>query len=463
MKIKPLAFFIACLALCLIPTIGFFFFPTTETTENHSMSELPALIEDGRLNDGFSDEFDAYFNEHMGLRNLFVAADARIQETLFGVSNVDGVIVGSSGWLYYSATLNDYLGTDILSERDLFNLAHNLSVVSDYLAEKEVGFLVIIPPNKNTLYGSHMPYYDQYIVDEDHNALLLEGYLADASVPYLDLFSFFASQDEVLYLERDSHWNTKAACLVYDMVMDCLELPHEEYTSEAPVLAMTHDGDLDRMLHSFYGTKENDYTYSMKDGYRYTKEDADVQDGWLITENPDGSGTLLMFRDSFADNLIPFFSDEFAFAYYSKGIPGHLERYLETYDPDCVVVEKVERNITDYLYSPPIISPVSAALPSDITIADTNTTITLTESEFDMNYYLLSGTIDPERVETNSEVLISVNGAVYRAYQTGGSNYALYLKKADLAEDIPLTIRVYVLSGDLCTRVLAEELPLPKP
>ena len=104
MKIKSLAFLLACLLLCLIPTVGIIFFPTTKTSENRAMSEMPVLVKDGKLNTRFFDEFSDYFNEHMGLRNYMVTADARIQETLFGVSNVDGVVVGEDGWLYYSAT-----------------------------------------------------------------------------------------------------------------------------------------------------------------------------------------------------------------------------------------------------------------------------------------------------------------------------------------------------------------------
>ncbi len=458
MKIKSLAFLLACLLLCLIPTVGIIFFPTTKTSENRAMSEMPVLVKDGKLNTRFFDEFSDYFNEHMGLRNYMVTADARIQETLFGVSNVDGVVVGEDGWLYYSATLNDYLGTEVLSERELYNLAHNLSIVDDYLTERGIDLVVIIPPNKNTLYGEHMPYYDEYIVDQDHSAVLLKSYLADQDVPYLDLFELFEAQDEVLYLKRDSHWGTKGAWLVYNAVLDELGVAHERYEAEEPKLGKTHSGDLDRMLHSFFGELEEDYTYPMKNAYSFSSETADVTSGWLISTNPEGNGTILMFRDSFADNLIPFFSDEFATAYYSKGIPGHLERYLETYAPEHVVIEKVERNITDYLNSPPIISPVTGELPDDIIIADTASEISIEVSEYDVNYYLLSGAIDPERVETDTEVLVSVNGTVYRAFQTGENGFALYLKKADFSEGEPLEIRVFALTAERCVRVLATEL-----
>ena len=59
-----------------------------------------------------------------------------------------------------------------------------------------------------------MPYYKSQIVDPDHSAVLLKPYLEDRGVRYLDLFTLFESQDEVLYLKTDSHWNNKGAFLV---------------------------------------------------------------------------------------------------------------------------------------------------------------------------------------------------------------------------------------------------------
>ena len=460
MKIRSLAFLIACLLLCLIPSVGLLLFPTTQTTENRAMAQMPELIRDGQVNTDYFDDFGDYFNEHMGLRNVAITADARIQETLFGVSNVDGVIVGEDGWLYYSATLPDYLGTDVMSDRELYGLANNLAIVRDSLAEREIGLVFMIPPNKNTLYGEHMPYYDSCTVDPDHSAVLLKTYLTEQEVPYLDLFELFEGQDEVLYWKRDSHWNARGACLVYNAVLDELKVEHERYETGEPVLTKSHSGDLDRMLHSFYGEPEEDFAYSMKQTYRFTDETAEVTDGWLETENPEGTGSFLMFRDSFADNLIPFFSDSFAKASYSKSIPAHLERLVESKAPDCVVIETVERNLADYLKEPPILSAPQGELPDDILIAETDSAVSAAVSEYDVNYFLISGTVDPARVGDETDVLVSVNGTVYRAYLTGENSFALYLKTADLDTAQPLKIRVFAAEDGSCVRVVAEDLTL---
>ena len=448
------------MVLCLIPSVGMLFFPTTQTTENRAMAPAPKLTaEDGSLNKSFFADFESYFTEHMALRNPLVFADAKIQTTLFQESNVSGVIDGTDGWLYYSSTLSDYQGTDVLSDRALHNLSNNFSIVQDYLRERNIDFVLTIAPNKNTLYGENMPYYKSLIVNSDHSAKLLSSYLAQQEVAYLDLFNLFEQQDEVLYLKQDSHWNRKGAFLVYDAIMDMLALPHEDYADNPPELLRDDNGDLSKMLYSFYGKPEENYSYDVSDTYHYANEVDSVEDGWIITENPDGTGTLLMFRDSFANTLIPFFSAEFETAYYAKGEPNAMERYVESYDPDCVVIQKVERNITNYLENPPILTPPEGELPLYITIAETETTVQIEECMNDPSFYKLSGTLDPERMETDSETLVCVNGKYYRAYQTDDQAYMLYLKKDSFAESFA-DVQLYIVNGATCVQALSETVNL---
>lgn len=462
MKHNHLFFILLCLLLCLIPSVGMLFFPTTQTTENRAMAEPPRLVsQEGILNRGFFSDFEAYFNEHAALRNQLVYTDALLQTTVFHQSNVSGVIAGTDGWLYYASTLADYLGTDPLSDRDIWNLANNLQIVSQYLEARQVDFVFTIAPNKNSLYDEHMPYYASHIADPRRNAQRLAPELAQLEVPYLDLFAAFEAQDEVLYLLRDSHWNNKGACLAYNAIMDSLQLPHATYDQTEPRVTHTELGDLNKMLYSFYGQPEPNYDYGLTQTYTFDKEGATVEDGWLVSRNPAGSGTLLMFRDSFANTLIPFLSNEFQTACYSKGEPHALERYLQNAQPDCVVIEKVERNIANYLEQPPILTAEPVTLPHRITVAETASTAAIDTCLNDTNYYTLSGTVDPARIQTESRILVSVNGRLCHAYQSGDSDFLLYLPKAALT-DPEAQVLVYVLTQDRCVQVLRQTLSLPR-
>jgi len=447
MKTRSILFVAACLLLCLIPSVGMLFFPTTRTSENKPMAPAPQLMTQNGVNTDFFRDFESWFDQRVALRNEMVFADAAVQG-VFATSNVSGVIRGTDGWLYYSSTLDDYLGRNVLSQRELFALSNNFSVVQSRLQELDVDFLLTIAPNKNTLYPQHMPYYSGKASESAHSARLLEPLL---KVNYVSLFHSFAQQKEVLYLRRDSHWSNKGAALAYGALMDGLSLPHTDYFSAPATAVQNRDGDLNRMLYSFYGPAEEDWQYDLPE-FSYTAG-TNVEDGWITTEYPTGTGSLLMFRDSFGNTLIPFLSSGFAKAAYSKGEPNALERYVESQKPDCVIIEKVERNIADYLTRPPILTAPKAQLPADMTIANTDTTLQVAECDFDPSYVQLSGVADPKRLQHDTQVYVAVGDAVYRAYLTSENGYLLYLKQADLAEE---SMTVYAVTGSQCTRLLTQ-------
>lgn len=448
MKDRSILFVAACLLLCLIPSVGMLFFPTTKTSENKPMASAPQIVEDGQVNADYFRDLESWFDQHLALRNQMVFADAAIQSGVFGSSNVSGVLRGSDGWLYYSSTLDDYLGRNGLSERELFALANNFSIVESWLQQRGIAFALTVAPNKNTLYPEHMPYYSGAVEETAHNARLLEPML---DVNYVSLFDRFEEQQETLYLRRDSHWSNKGAALAYGALMDALALPHTDYFSAPAQTVQTRDGDLNRMLYSFYGPVEEDQSYDLP-AFSYTAG-SHVEDGWITTQCQSGTGSLLMFRDSFGNTLIPFLSSSFAKAAYSKGEPNALERYVEQTSPDCVIIEKVERNISDYMTRPPILTAPQVQLPMDITIARTESTLQVTDCLYDPSYVQLSGTLDTTRLQADTQVYVAVGENVYRAYLTGENSYLMYLKKADLAGQ---TISVYAVTGDRCTRLLTQ-------
>lgn len=427
-------FLIACMAVCLLPFAGMAVHPTTVSTENKTMAAFPAVRqEDGSLNLSFFDEFEDWFEEHFAFRNELVYADAKIQTAAFRVSNVDSVIYGREGWLYYTSTLEDYLGEDVMSDREIYNLAHNLLLVSDYVKARGCDFLLTIPPNKNTLYGENMPWYDSGKVDERHNIDLLAPELKTLGVPYANLTELFRAEDEVLYLKRDSHWNNRGALLAYNCLMDTLGYPHDDYAEISVSRAKDEDGDLNRMLYTLYGEKELNYYYEIPGEYTYANDVTSVEDAWIETAGGSGNGTLLMFRDSFGNTLLPLLANQFAEAYFTKETPYGLEQLMNTYDPDTVIVEKVERNIVQYIESPPIITAPEIARPDTQEEVQSNTTVYAESFAYDSAYYRICGEADDAYLGDETDILICVNGSCYQAYHTGTAGYELYLPKEQLS------------------------------
>lgn len=258
-KIGNIFYVVICLLLCIFPFAGMAFAPADTTTENRELAGIPDIREDDGWNRTYLQELGTYFEEHFAFRPLLVTVDSVIQSRVFEVSNMDTVIVGTDGWLYYTATLDDYLGRNTLSERGIYNVAHNLSLMQRYVEDKGAAFLFTAAPNKNFLYGENMPYFYKKKVSSTRNMTLLEQKLKEFDIAYADLSTAFADKEEILYLKRDSHWNRKGAVLAYNTLLDYLDCEHDTFETVGCVRTRTEYGDLNKMMYPVDFAPEWDY------------------------------------------------------------------------------------------------------------------------------------------------------------------------------------------------------------
>ena len=110
----------AFIGICLIPSALMPFVKDGESKENRTLSELPKLkTTEGKLNINYLSDLGDYFSEHFAFRQQLVTADGRIKTALTATSPNTDVINGTDGWLYYSATLDDYLNINTMNARQI--------------------------------------------------------------------------------------------------------------------------------------------------------------------------------------------------------------------------------------------------------------------------------------------------------------------------------------------------------
>jgi hypothetical protein len=440
-KTGNIVYIVICLLVCVLPFAGMTVYRTDTTTENKTLAAFPEWTKDGVLNKDFFDELSSYFEDHFAFRQELVSADAEIQSKVFQVSNVDTVMVGEKGWLYYTDTVDNFLGQNTMTERQVYNTVHNLSLLQQYVTENGARFVFTVAPNKNSLYGENMPYYASYKASDVKNINLLTPKLAEAGITYVDLYEPFQREDEILYLKRDSHWNNKGAVLAYDTILDSLMIEHENYETVTAVREEKEYGDLNKMLYPLTAQPEWNYYYQYDSSWSYVSEDEDVEAAWIETKSSNGEGSLLMFRDSFGNTLLPLMAEQFATASFSKSTPYRIAEYMESSKPDLVIVEKVERNLDEYMTEPPIMPAPEAALENVDKAAEVaEADATVTEAMEDTDYWKITGEMGNVSVEAETPIYIRIaSGDVekyYEAFTTTTENsdfgYQLYLKKADL-------------------------------
>ena len=400
-------YIILAMAICMIPSVGMIFRPTTETSENKEMAAWPSFTEDGSWNENYLEEAGEYFDDHFAFRPELVSSDARIRGDLFGVSSSDQVILGRDGWLYYEATANDYLRQNQISDRAIYNIAHNVALMQQYVEEQGSQFLFTVTPNKNSLYGEYMPYYYRQ-TSLASNAERLKPYLEQEGVHYLDLFELFESQEEILYLKRDSHWNNKGALLAYNVMMDQVGQPHDTYQDTPYTVDDSYIGDLNSMLYPVGAVPEENQVYDIQQNYAYVTDTKSVEDSWIQTINPQASGSLLMYRDSFGNTLLPFVSNAWENVWYSQYTPYSIQLDMESCLPDTVIVERVERHLTALGQNPPYMESPQAALAGTEMVADTGTTVSLTDAGA---FYGIQGILDDSVTSEDCKIYVRCTDA----------------------------------------------------
>lgn len=460
-KRNYIIYIVIVLVVLLIPFAGMVRWASNETTENTTLAEWPEFTKEGKINTRYLSDMGTYFEDHFAFRQNFVTANAVLRDALVKTSATDQVIIGEKDWLYYEGTLDDYMGRDLLSDRELYAVAHNLNLMQSYVQSRGSQFLFTLAPNKNTLYNDSMPYF--ITKGEDSNLKRLTPLLEEFGIAYLDLYKLFSRQDEVLYFHRDSHWNNRGAILAYNGLLDSLNVEHESYLNVPYDIQEEHTGDIDEMLFPFASQKEDNYIYEKELSYQYLNEVTDDMDNWIETSNPQKSGTLLMYRDSFGESLLPLMAEEMGTAYFSRLVPYNLAQ-IEQYRPDYVIIERVERRIASFIESAPIMEP----LPMEPVFVPEAESSSILETEKQGSYLLIQGIIDENYMQENTEIYISVRDSatletrMYPAFyiqstEGDGNGYQLYVNGSSLPEG-NVHISVIVKNDTGTTSVVAQDM-----
>ncbi len=401
--------------LCITPFVLMPVASTDEPVGNEQEVLMPQLVTDGKYNVEFLTQLGEYFESHFALRPFAISVDAFIQSSVFKTSNLDTVTMGDDGSMYYSSTLDDYLGKDTMNERQIFAVTHNLKIIQDYAEAAGSRFLFTVAPNKNSLYEDDMPYYYSLKVSEERNIDILSKELEKNGINYCDLFESFNECDEELYFKTDSHWNNKGACLAYNSMLTQLGKSHDDYSTLNLTREKTHNGDLSKMLYPAFKMPEYDYKYNLESNYTYVTDTKSVEDALIKTSNNNASGSLYMYRDSFGNALIPFMSSAYKDAFYTKAFPISFSQDIETEKPDTVIVEIVERNL-NWFYERPAVLPAPQLLSckADESL-NINSHIEAKRCDVDRNFVEISGYVD-EDLNKDTVFYVETNGKIYEAY-----------------------------------------------
>lgn len=437
-KTFKIGFLVLFLLICMIPSLGLVVTGISdglsESGEETVFPSLKNVDEEGESwNLDFLSDLGDWFEQKFAFREELVSAYGLVTGKVFGTSSQEQVIVGTDGWLYFTDTLSDYQGTDLMTERQLFDAAHTLAMIQTYAEQNGIDFIFTIAPNKASLYDEHMPYYYSSFCSDENNLSHFLPWLESEGVNYVDLYAVFEEQDEVLYHARDSHWNNKGAALAADTLLTALGQEHVSYENADYEIRTDYIGDLDEMIYPSAETPEEEIYYDPEPQFTYVSEVESNYDRRIYTLS-DAEGSLLMYRDSFGNALLPFMAENYGSACFTRDQPYQLNSDLASGEFTALVIESAERFIPNLATNAPSLAYGYVADESADDLDYTADITNLVAAEAGA-YTKITGTLEEGSYEVDSRIYIRISGDIYSltfeafpfSLEDGAEGFVLYV------------------------------------
>ena len=211
-KILLIGSFVASLVL---PTLVYPAVRSHLDQQNYENRELASFPELSAANfDNIPTEFEAYYNDHVPFKNLFVKAKTKLDLELLNESSISDVTVGKENWLFYTVSedgedaLADYQRTNLYTADEKTALADAITSVNEKMKERGIRFVMFEAPNKESVYAEYMPDSVRVYGSESRlDAALPE--LAAQGLPVYDMKPELLKEADTyqLYYKYDTHWN----------------------------------------------------------------------------------------------------------------------------------------------------------------------------------------------------------------------------------------------------------------
>jgi len=333
--------------------------------ENRMLAERPKLADIKSHPEIFIRQFDAWFKDSTGFRELLLALyNVSGMNLMSGVQYAIGpnvYLVGEYGHHFFAGVNGDlqkrFLGEPILSDEYSAGMANKLEEIKVYLDKRGISFVVMFCTYKEEIYPEFYP----KSIKQGHEPIQLDiitDYLKEHTS--VDVFNIrqalLAQKDNYLLYSVSSgdlsHYTEIGAFFAYRELMKHINTYFPEITPyELNDIVISYDKE-----HNI----EPDVSLKIKNKYKKLGpsffDDVELKRPfvWENTayENIDANlPVILVFRDSysgyFSENDEKKFITQFIASHFGRAIFIHyedlknFEEYVDKYKPDIIVFEAV--------------------------------------------------------------------------------------------------------------------------
>lgn len=330
--------------------------------ENRTLASKPILVSTN-INE-YPKNYEEYFNDYLPFKTELVKL--KNLNDIFVFKNVFShrVLLGKIKWLFFKdANLTEkYIGIEEFNftESELETAKNNLIHFRDELKKKNIDFILMVCPDKQSVYFEYMPNYikrkstknDTYIFVEyiKNNTDIKVVYPKEELLKYKDKYQ--------LYYKYDTHWNSLGAYIGYRELTKILNITNKSIESfkilefDSSYRNSNNDSsvfynDMARMM-SLKNIKyfRDDPIYILED-YKYTI--TNITDNWSLSRmsnynlyNFKNYNNILIIMDSYSFDMMDYITTKFRQSEFIH-IGSFKNKNIKEYKPNIVVFQSVER------------------------------------------------------------------------------------------------------------------------
>ncbi|MDE6851872.1 MAG: hypothetical protein K2J67_05215 [Lachnospiraceae bacterium] len=338
--------------------------------ENRVLSSLPAFHLLDFWTGDYQENLEQAADDQMVGRDQFTALAADLMRTM-GYRDIGGVYLGSE---------QTYLTRTLADDIEMFRYMENLRYVEYLSGEYPKKVSLMLVPSAGTILQDRLPKYAPfYHADSMYRAADVVCETANV----LDLRKAMQLQNQILrgeksdsevYFRTDHHWTLPGAYqgyTVYSMANQREPMEYQEFQPEKitdSFYGTLYSKVLDQRIKPdvmYVATKIGETTSVVCDGNKrksvYDPEKLDTKDKYAyffggnyskvnIQTKADQGGTLVIFKDSFANSMVPFMLQDYEeiimidLRYFRESVNEWLE---ELEDPEILILYEMSNFAQD--------------------------------------------------------------------------------------------------------------------
>jgi hypothetical protein len=311
-------------------------------TENRKLAAYPTLstLSSVRNWSAYFKAFEAWFNDHVGFRDIIIRDLAEVRWNLFKTCQSKLVLSGRNGWLYYWSendpsrtdwegnTIADFMGEYPYSEDELNRIDSSLRRAAAIFDRLGIVFVVIVGPNQTTIYPEYLPWWVRLNRGESRLAQLYRKLQQTRNpVIFPDLRPRLLEQkpNGLAYFKTDTHWTLWGGFAAYEELMIRLR-------EKRPKLVGLERKDVNFVFE--YSPQSNSGTASLA-ALEGKLPDIKVRADFLLTPPTKAKDRVAVFCDSFYGGIQAFVNETFetvSFKHHNWGPP----------DFEAILIEKTD-------------------------------------------------------------------------------------------------------------------------